>query len=62
MSLIAREQVIGYRRTRGSAKLTRFGVPGGVGVGEIDRVVAGVSGSVGGNSKLFLFSTTWLWC
>ena len=58
MSLIAQEQVISYRRTRGSAKLTRFSVLGSVSVREIDRVVAGVLGSVSSNLKLFLFSTT----
>ena len=58
MSLIAQEQVIRYRRTRGLAKLTRFSVLGGVSIREIDRVVAGVLGSVSSNLKLFLFSTT----
>ena len=44
VSLVARERVIGYRRTRGSAKLTRFCIASG-------DSVAGVSGGVGGNSK-----------
>ena len=64
VSLIARERVIGYRRTRGSAKLTRFciaggsSVAGGISVGEAGGVVAGVSGGVSGKSKFSLFSTT----
>jgi hypothetical protein len=58
VSLIAQEQVIRYRRARGSAKLTRLCIVGGDSVREAGGVVVGVLGGVSSRSKFSLFSTT----